>query len=119
MVLGGVGMVAFPIWRLFILLLSISAFYFIFYEDSQYKPFGFRYWLGLVACIWLNFVTLASYFIAFTVGSTMVYHRFEQPMVLLFIFFLLCAIGLSFLSLHAMKTLVRRTKYYRQVRKVG
>ncbi|CYU20419.1 MFS transporter [Streptococcus suis] len=112
-------MVAFPIWRLLFLLLSISAFYFIFYEGSQYKPFGLRYWLGLVACIWLNLVTLASYFIAFTGGSIMVYNRFEQPTVLLFIFFLVCAIVLSLLSLHAMKTLVRRTKYYRQVRKVG
>lgn len=112
-------MVAFPIWRLLFLLLSISAFYFIFYEGSQYKPFGLRYWLGLVACIWLNLVTLASYFIAFTGGSIMVYNRFEQPTVLLFIFFLVCAIVLSLLSLHAMKNLVRRTKYYRQVRKVG
>ncbi|MGV3079741.1 MFS transporter [Streptococcus sp. 32226D021BW] len=112
-------MVAVPIWRSFLILLSFSSFFLVFYEDSQYKPFCFRYWLGLVACIWLNLLTLASYFIAFTGGSTMVYHRFEQPMVLLFIFFLLCAIGLSFLSLHAMKTLVRRTKYYRQVRKVG
>ncbi len=112
-------MVAFPIWRLFFLLLSISAFYFIFYEDSQYKPFGFRYWLGLAACIWLNLVTLVSYFIAFTGGSIMVYNRVEQPMVLLFIFFFVCAMSLSLLSLHAVKTLVRRTKYYRQVRKVG
>ncbi|HFI0213762.1 TPA: MFS transporter [Streptococcus suis] len=112
-------MVAFPIWRLFFIVLSISAFYFIFYEDSQYKPFGFRYWLGLAACIWLNFVTLASYFIAFTGGSIMVNNRFELPMVLLFILFLVCAIALSLLSLHAIKTLVRRTKYYRQVGKEG
>ncbi|HEL9630015.1 TPA: MFS transporter [Streptococcus suis] len=112
-------MVAVPIWRSFLILLSFSSFFLVFYEDSQYKPFGLRYWLGLVACIWLNLVTLASYFIAFTGGSTMVYHRFEQQTVLLFIFFLLCAIGLSFLSLHAMKTLVRRTKYYGQVRKEG
>ncbi|HEM3664713.1 TPA: MFS transporter [Streptococcus suis] len=110
-------MVAVPIWRSFLILLSFSSFFLVFYEDSQYKPFGLRYWLGLVACIWLNFVTLAFYFIAFTGGSIMVYNRFEQPTVLLFIFFLLCAIGLSFLSLHAIKTLVRRTKYYRQVRK--
>lgn len=112
-------MVAVPIWRSFLILLSFSSFFLVFYEDSQYKPFGLRYWLGLVAYIWLNLVTLVSYFIAFTGGSIMVYNRFEQPTVLLFIFFLLCAIGLSFLSLHAMKTLVRRTKYYRQVRKVG
>ncbi|HEM3689809.1 TPA: MFS transporter [Streptococcus suis] len=110
-------MISIPIWRLFFLLLSIFAFYFIFYEDSQYKPFGFHYWLGLVACLWVTFATLISYFIAFTYGPTMVYNRFEQPTVLLFIFFLLCAIGLSFLSLYAIKTLVRRTKYYRQVRK--
>ncbi|HFU4368105.1 TPA: MFS transporter [Streptococcus suis] len=110
-------MVAVPIWRSFLILLSFSSFFLVFYEDSQYKPFGLRYWLGLVACIWLNFVTLAFYFIAFTGGSIMVYNRFEQPTVLLFIFFLLCAIGLSFLSLYAIKTLVRRTKYYRQVRK--
>ena len=110
-------MVAVPIWRSFLILLSFSSFFLVFYEDSQYKPFGLRYWLGLVACIWLNFVTLAFYFIAFTGGSIMVYNRFEQPTVLLFIFFLLCAIGLSFLSLHAIKTLVRRTKYYLQVRK--
>ncbi|HFI0419752.1 TPA: MFS transporter [Streptococcus suis] len=96
---------------------NVLTFKLLFYEDSQYKPFGLRYWLGLVACIWLNLVTLASYFIAFTGGSIMVYNRFEQPTVLLFIFFLLCAIGLSLLSLHAMKTLVRRTKYYRQLRK--
>lgn len=110
-------MVAVPIWRSFLILLSFSSFFLVFYEDSQYKPFGLRYWLGLVACIWLNFVTLASYFIAFTGGSIMVYNRFEQPTVLLFIFFLVCAIVLSLLSLHAMKTLVRRTKYYRQLRK--
>lgn len=112
-------MVAVPIWRSFLILLSFSSFFLVFYEDSQYKPFGLRYWLGVGACIWLNFVTLASYFIAFTGGSIMVYNRFEQPTVLLFIFFLVCAIVLSLLSLHAMKTLVRRTKYYRQVRKVG
>lgn len=112
-------MVAFPIWRSFLILLSFSSFFLVFYEDSQYKPFGFRYWLGLVACIWLNLVTLASYFIAFTGGSIMVYNHFELPMVLIFLLFLVCAIALSFLSLHAMKTLVRRTKYYRQVRKVG
>jgi len=101
-------MISIPIWRLFFLLLSILAFYFIFYEDSQYKPFGFHYWLGLVVCLWVTCATLISYFIAFTCGSTMVYNRFEQPTVLLFIFFLLCAIGL---------TLVRLTKYYRQVRR--
>lgn len=112
-------MVAFPIWRSFLILLSFSSFFLVFYEDSQYKPFGFRYLLGLVACLWVAFATLISYFIAFTGGSTMVYHRFEQPTVLLFIFFLLCAIALSLLSLHAMKTLIRRTKYYRQVRKEG
>lgn len=112
-------MVAVPIWRSFLILLSFSSFFLVFYEDSQYKPFGLRYWLGLVACIWLNFVTLVSYFIAFTGGSIMVYNRFKQPTVLLFIFFLVCAILLSLLSLHAMKTLIRRTKYYRQVRKVG
>ncbi|HFU3975178.1 TPA: MFS transporter [Streptococcus suis] len=110
-------MVAVPIWRSFLILLSFSSFFLVFYEDSQYKPFGIRYWLGLVACLWVTFATLISYFIAFTCGSTMVDNRFEQPTVLLFIFFLLCAIGLSFLSLHAIKTLVRRTKYYRQVRK--
>ncbi len=57
-------MISIPIWRLFFLLLSILAFYFIFYEDSQYKPFGFHYWLGLVACLWVTFATLISYFIA-------------------------------------------------------
>ncbi|HFU3984234.1 TPA: MFS transporter [Streptococcus suis] len=112
-------MVAFPIWRIFFILLSVSTFYFIFYEDSQYKPFGFRYWLGLVVCIWLNFVTLASYFIAFTGGSIMINNRFELPKVWLFILFLVCAIALSLLSLHVIKTLVRRTKYYRQVGKEG
>lgn len=79
-------MVAFPIWRLFFLLPSISAFYFIFYEDSQCKPFGFRYWLGLAVCIWLNFVTLASYFIAFTGGLIMVYNQYKQPLVVIFLF---------------------------------
>ncbi|CYW17323.1 major facilitator superfamily permease [Streptococcus suis] len=42
-------MVAVPIWRSFLILLSFSSFFLVFYEDSQYKPFGFRYWLGLVA----------------------------------------------------------------------
>ncbi len=110
-------MVAVPIWRSFLILLSFSSFFLVFYEDSQYKPFGLRYWLGVGACIWLNFVTLASYFIVFIGGSIMVYYRFEQPTVLLFIFFLVCAIALSLLSLHAIKTLVRRTRYYRQLRK--
>ncbi|HFU3707410.1 TPA: MFS transporter [Streptococcus suis] len=79
-------MVAIPIWRIFFLLLSVSTFNFIFYEDSQYKHFGFRYWLGLVACIWLNFVTLASYFIAFTGGSIMVYNQYKMPLVVIFLF---------------------------------
>ncbi|HEM4694862.1 MULTISPECIES: MFS transporter [Streptococcus] len=112
-------MVAFPIWRLFFLLLSISAFYFIFYEDSQYKPFGFRYWLGVGACIWLNFVTLASYFIAFTGGSIMVYNQYKQPLVVIFLFCLFVASMLSILSFKAIKMMIRRTKYYRQARKVG
>uniref|UniRef100_UPI002AAC0ACF MFS transporter n=2 Tax=Streptococcus TaxID=1301 RepID=UPI002AAC0ACF len=111
--------VAFPIWRLFFLLLSISAFYFIFYEDSQYKPFGFRYWLGVGACIWLNFVTLASYFIAFTGGSIMVYNQYKQPLVVIFLFCLFVASMLSILSFKAIKMMIRRTKYYRQARKVG
>lgn len=85
-------MVAFPIWRMFFIVLSISAFYFIFYEDSQYKLFGFRYWLGLVACIWINLVTLACYFIAFTGGSIMVCNQYKMPLILLFVFFLVCAI---------------------------
>ncbi|MGQ7338970.1 MFS transporter [Streptococcus suis] len=110
-------MVTVPIWRLFFILLSISTFYFIFYEDSQYKPFGFRYWLGLVACIWLNFVTLASYFIAFTGGSIMVYNRFEQPLVVIFLFCLFVASMLTLLSFKAIKMMIRRTKYYRQLRK--
>ncbi|MDG3282229.1 hypothetical protein MKN08_10285, partial [Streptococcus suis] len=79
-------MVAVPIWRSFLILLSFSSFFLVFYEDSQYKPFGFRYWLGLVACIWLNFVTLASYFIAFTGGSIMVYNQYKQPLVVIFLF---------------------------------
>lgn len=110
-------MVAVPIWRLFFILLSISTFYFIFYEDSQYKPFGLRYWLGVGACIWLNFVTLASYFIAFTGGSIMVYHQYKQPLVVIFLFCLFVASMLTLLSFKAIKTLIRRTKYYRQVRK--
>ncbi|HFH9938956.1 TPA: MFS transporter [Streptococcus suis] len=112
-------MVAFPIWRLFFIVLSISAFYFIFYEDSQYKPFGFRYWQGLAACIWLNLVTLVSYFIAFTGGSIMVYNQYKQPLVVIFLFCLFVASMLSILSFKAIKMIIRRTKYYRQVRKVG
>ncbi|HFI0247821.1 TPA: MFS transporter [Streptococcus suis] len=112
-------MVAIPIWRIFFLLLSVSTFYFIFYEDSQYKPFGFRYWLGLVACIWLNFVTLASYFIAFTGGSIMVYNQYKMPLVVIFLFCLFLASMLTFLSFKAIKMMIRRTKYYRQVRKGG
>ncbi|HFI0293148.1 TPA: MFS transporter [Streptococcus suis] len=110
-------MVAVPIWRLFFILLSISTFYFIFYEDSQYKPFGLRYWLGVGACIWLNFVTLASYFIAFTGGSIMVYHQYKQPLVVIFLFCLFVASMLTLLSFKAIKMMIRRTKYYRQLRK--
>ncbi len=40
-------MVAVPIWRSFLILLSFSSFFLVFYEDSQYKPFGLRYWLGV------------------------------------------------------------------------
>lgn len=112
-------MVAFPIWRLFFIMLSISAFYFIFYEDSQYKPFGFRYWLGLAVCIWLNLVTLVPYFIAFTGGSIMVYNQYKQPLVVIFLFCLFVASMLSILSFKAIKMIIRRTKYCRQVRKVG
>ncbi|HFU4463400.1 TPA: MFS transporter [Streptococcus suis] len=112
-------MVAIPIWRIFFIVLSISAFYFIFYEDSRYKPFGFRYWLGLVACIWLNLVTLASYFIAFTGGSIMVYNQYKMPLVVLFLICLFLASMLSILSFKAIKIVIRRTKYYRQVRKEG
>ncbi|HFI0642095.1 TPA: MFS transporter [Streptococcus suis] len=112
-------MVAIPIWRIFFIVLSISAFYFIFYEDSQYKPFGFRYWLGLAACIWLNFVTLASYFIAFTGGSIMVYNQYKLPLVVTFFFCLFVAGMLTLLSFKAIKIVIRRTKYYGQVRKEG
>ncbi|WP_449457700.1 MFS transporter [Streptococcus suis] len=103
----------------FTIVLSISAFYFIFYEDSQYKPFGFRYWQGLAACIWLNLVTLVSYFIAFTGGSIMVYNQYKQPLVVIFLFCLFVASMLTLLSFKAIKMMIRRTKYYRQVRKVG
>ncbi|MGQ7354155.1 MFS transporter [Streptococcus suis] len=112
-------MISIPIWRLFFLLLAISAFYFIFYEDSQYKPFGFRYWLGLVACIWLNLVTLASYFIAFTGSSIMVYNQYKLPLVVTFLFCLFVAGMLTLLSFKAIKIVMRRTKYYGQVRKEG
>ncbi|HFI0218188.1 TPA: MFS transporter [Streptococcus suis] len=112
-------MVAFPIWRLFFILLSISTFYFIFYEDSQYKPFGFRYWLGLAACIWLHFVTLVSYFIAYTGGSIMVNNQYKLPLVVTFLFCLFVAGMLTLLSFKAIKIVIRRTKYYRQVGKEG
>ncbi|HFI0596257.1 TPA: MFS transporter [Streptococcus suis] len=88
----------------------------IFYEDSQYKPFGLRYWLGVGACIWLNFVTLASYFIAFTGGSIMVYNQYKQPLVMIFLFCLIMASVLTLLSFKAIKMMIRRTKYYRQAR---
>ncbi|HEM4321332.1 TPA: MFS transporter [Streptococcus suis] len=112
-------MVAVPIWRSFLLLLSFSSFFLVFYEDSQYKPFGFRYWLGLAACIWLNFVTLAFYFIAFTGGSIMVYNQYKMPLVVIFLICLFLASMLTFLSFKAIKIVIRRTKYYRQVRKEG
>ncbi|HFI0803223.1 MFS transporter [Streptococcus suis] len=112
-------MVAVPIWRSFLILLSFSSFFLVFYEDSQYKPFGLRYWLGVGACIWLNFVTLASYFIAFTGGSIMVYNQYKQPLVVIFLFCLFVASMLTLLSFKAIKMMIRRTKYYRRVRKVG
>lgn len=110
-------MVTVPIWRSFLILLSFSSFFLVFYEDSQYKPFGLRYWLGGGACIWLNFVTLASYFIAFTGGSIMVYHQYKQPLVVIFLFCLFVASMLTLLSFKAIKMMIRRTKYYRQLRK--
>ncbi|HFI0105293.1 TPA: MFS transporter [Streptococcus suis] len=110
-------MVTVPIWRSFLILLSFSSFFLVFYEDSQYKPFGFRYWLGLAACIWLNLVTLASYFIAFTGGSIMVYDQYKLPLVVTFFFCLFVAGMLTLLSFKAIKIVIRRTKYYRRVRK--
>ncbi|HEM5503641.1 MFS transporter [Streptococcus suis] len=105
------------LWRVITIIFSSLAFQLLLYEDSQYKPFGFRYWLGLVACIWLNFVTLASYFIAFTGGSIMVYHQYKQPLVVIFLFCLFVASMLTLLSFKAIKMMIRRTKYYRQLRK--
>ncbi|HFI0215162.1 TPA: MFS transporter [Streptococcus suis] len=112
-------MVTVPIWRSFLILLSFLSFFLVFYEDSQYKPFGFRYWLGLAACIWLHFVTLVSYFIAYTGGSIMVNNQYKLPLVVTFLFCLFVAGMLTLLSFKAIKIVIRRTKYYRQVGKEG
>lgn len=110
-------MVEIPFLRSMLIFLSVLAFHFIDYEDSKYKPFGVRYWISLVACIWINCVTFISYFIVCVGGSIMVYNKLEQMLVWIFVFALGIALGLTFLSWKAIKILIRRTKYYRRLRK--
>lgn len=103
------------IWRKVILLFSLVAVQLIHYEDDRYQPFGFRYWLGLVACLWLNLVALASYVVTYAAGSIMVYNQFEKVLVGIFFICLLGAAVLTFLSFKAIKTIIRRTSYYKNI----
>ncbi|HEM4267021.1 MFS transporter [Streptococcus suis] len=99
--------------------LTVPVLLLVDYEDKQCKPFGLRYWLSLLACIWASLVTLSSYFVVYAAGSIMVYNQFEKGLTGIFLICLLGATVLTILLARAIKTLIRRTKYYRRVRKVG
>ncbi|HFU4025925.1 TPA: MFS transporter [Streptococcus suis] len=103
------------IWRTVILLFSLVAVQLIHYEDDRYQPFGFRYWLCLVACLWLNLVTLASYVVTYAAGSIMVYNQFEKALAGIFFLCLLGAAMLTFLSFKAISIMIRRTNYYKNI----
>lgn len=104
------------IFRKVVLILSVLAFQLVHYEDKQYKPFGFRYWVSFLACIWINGVTLLSYFLVFVAGSIMVSNDFKQMLLWIFMFVLVIAIVLTILSIKSIRIILRRTKYYRMVR---
>lgn len=105
-------MLSLPIWRLIILFLSSSAFFLIHYEDDRYRPFGFRYWLSLVACLWIGFVTGLSYFLTLTGASLVFYRGFEGFVSGFFILSLAMVAALTFFCWHSVGVLIRRTKYY-------
>ncbi|AER21960.1 hypothetical protein SSUST1_1611 [Streptococcus suis ST1] len=47
----------------------------------------------------------------------MVYNQYKQPLVVIFLFCLFVASMLTLLSFKVIKMMIRRTKYYRRVRK--
>lgn len=108
-------MVYFDFWKIVLIFLSSSVFYFVHYEDKNYKPFGLRYWFRLIGCIWLNLVTLISYLVAYVAASIMISNQFEPFLVWIFLFLFLLAIVLTLLSVKAIKILIRRTKYYQRL----
>ena len=108
-------MVYFDFWKIVLIFLSSSVFYFVHYEDKNYKPFGLRYWFSLIGCIWLNLVTLISYLVAYVAASIMISNQFEPFLVWIFLFLFLLAIVLTLLSVKAIKILIRRTKYYQRL----
>ncbi|HFU3941798.1 TPA: MFS transporter [Streptococcus suis] len=99
--------------------LTVPVLLLVDYEDKQYKPFGLRYWFGVFACILVFLVTLLVYFVTYAAGSIMVFNHFDRFLVGIFLFLVFGASVLTILLARAIKTLIRRTKYYRQVRKVG
>lgn len=104
------------IWRILLILLSSAIFRLVHYEATEYKSFGFRYWLSVFSGIWLMDLTLLSYFLVFTGASIMVYNQLERKLVWFFFFFVGVAVGLTFMSWHTIKILIRRTRYYRNMR---
>lgn len=108
-------MVDVDFWKIVLIFLSSSVYYFVHYEDKNYKPFGLRYWFSLIGCIWSSLVTLISYLVAYVVASIMIYNQFEQQLVWIFLFLFLLAIVLTLLSIRAIKILIRRTKYYQRL----
>ncbi len=112
-------MVTFSVLQMIFVCLSALVLFLVHYEDNNYKPFGLRYWLGLVACVWAVLVSLLTGFIVIVLGTIMVYSQFEKVLVGIFLFCLLGAALLTFLSYKAIKIMIRRTRYYQQVRKGG
>ncbi|HEL1550592.1 MFS transporter [Streptococcus suis] len=96
--------------------LTVPVLLLVDYEDKQCKPFGLRYWLSLLACIWASLVTLSSYFVVYAAGSIMVFNHFDRFLVGIFLFLVFGASVLTILLARAIKTLIRRTKYYQQMK---
>lgn len=108
-------MIGVSFWRLLVLGLSLVSSWFIFYPDAAYKPFGLRYWLGILAGVWLGLLALVAAVMWLGSLSLLIYNQFAGGIFWLCFFVFLLALGLGLYFYWALRTLVRRTHYYRSL----
>lgn len=104
-------MLTFNISRFLLLTLALVAVSTIIYDDKKYSPFGLRYWLSLLALLFISFLHLVLAFL--TLGTIwLLITRFTPIMLLIWGFLVALLVVNSILLVKYTRTFLHRTWYY-------